>query len=76
MSNPLLDLKKLINTNTVKSFTAKVVSVEGQKIKVKLNTGNTILVWGIAKLNETVMISGKQIIAVIGQEIRSTVYVP
>ncbi|RKZ98610.1 MAG: hypothetical protein DRQ46_01530 [Gammaproteobacteria bacterium] len=75
MANPLVDLQKLVGAETKKSFTATVVTVLGQKVKVRLSTGNTMIVWGSADLNDTVMIVGKQIIAVVGQEDRPTVFI-
>jgi len=75
MSNPLIDLQKLVNKGEKKSFTAKVIKVTGQKVKVQLSTGNIMIVWGRATLNSTVMIVGKQIIATVGQQKRKTVYV-
>lgn len=75
MANPLVDLQKLVGGEKKKSFTAKVVAVLGQKVKVQLNTGNVLIVWGSANLNDTVMIVGKQIIAVVGQEDRPTVFI-
>ena len=76
MSNPLVDLQKIVGSKDQKSFTAKVISISGSKVKVRLNTGNTMFVWGSASLNSTVMIKGKQIIATVGKESTNVVYVP
>lgn len=75
MSNPLIDLQKLVDKGNQKSFTAKVVSISGQKIKVQLAAGNTLIVWGVAQAGDTVLIVGKQIIAIIGEEKRKVVYI-
>lgn len=76
MSNPLVDLQKLIGKDTQKTFTARVVGVSGQKVKITLSAGNSMVVWGTAKLNDTVLILGKQIVAVVSGQTRTTVYVP
>lgn len=75
MSNPLVDLHKMMNTRTNKSFRATVVSVNGQEVLVRLNTGNTITVWGSAKINDAVLVVGKSVVAVINNERATTVYV-
>lgn len=76
MANPLIDLQKLVNPKKVKTFTAVVVSVNGQKVKVKLNTNNEITVWGTAKVGDTVLIQNAQIVAVVDKEKINTVFVP
>lgn len=76
MSNPLVELQDLVQPSSKKTFTAKVLLVEGQKLKVQLSTGNSFYVWGSAKINDTVLVSGKQIVAVVGKEDRPTVFVP
>jgi len=76
MSNPLAELKNLVTPINKKTFTGTVQSIHGEKVKVLLSTGTTIIAWGTAKLNDTVLVSGKQIVAVINKEDRATVYVP
>jgi len=77
MGNPLVDLQKLVGVQQQKTFTAKVTKVVGDKVWIKLSTGNTMIVWGaLAKVNDTVLILGKQIVAVINEQNRPTVHVP
>jgi hypothetical protein len=75
MSNPLVELQKVINPVTVNPLRAVVVEVNGQSIKVRTDSGITRTVWGTAKFGDTVFIEGKSIIGVISRESVNTVYV-
>ena len=76
MANPLAELKNLVAPTKLKTFTGVVFSISGEKAKVRLSTGSTIIVWGKAEVNDTVLVSGKQIVAVVGKEERATVHIP
>ena len=76
MRNPLVELQGLVTPKADKTFRGKVTSVSGQKVRVRLGTGNDVDVWGTAKINDTVLITGRRITAVVGIETATTVFVP
>ncbi len=73
--NPLMDFKNMLGVGKRKSYIAIVQSIIGDKAKVKLGDVVTV-VWGRAKVGNTVLISNNQIMAVINQENTQTIHVP
>lgn len=73
--NPLQELKTIIGSDKSKKYIAIVDSLVGTKVRIR--TGNsTSLVWGKAKVGDTVMVRDSQVIAIINPEVVQTVYVP
>lgn len=73
--NSLVEFKKLLSEKKTKSYIAVVESILGNKARVQLGNSSTV-VWGIASVGDTVMISNAQIIAIVDKETIETVHIP
>jgi hypothetical protein len=75
MANPLAELKSMMTPTGNKYFRGVVMSIEDTAVKVRMHSGTIVQVWGTAKLGNTVLVSGKTIVATISTEAVNTVYV-
>ena len=77
MGNPLVDLQKLVGPDNAKTFIARVLVGGAVKVQVQIGDNDTPLsVWGSADLGETVLVSNRKIVAIVGRETVNPVTVP
>ena len=75
MSNPYESMLDLFSSKSP-TIMGKVVSVDMDKVNVRMDTGNVIVVWGTANVGDSVMVRDGSILGRVREENIVEVYVP
>jgi len=75
MPNYLVELKNMVKEQKISTLIGEVVSSANNKVSVQIPGGNTIEVWGTAKIGTNVLIKDGVIVATVAKENIPVIYI-